>query len=263
MNNEQKTSIEFIINSSLDQAQAHWQNGGYKIATEMRKSHAQDSRIFAGNESLMPGLPPIYEGQTVIGEFIALVADMRDSTNHLLQAISPKNAKISDLQRVFYETSALLPSLAKVVAFHDGKTTEYLGDGILAFFLVDESDKTEAMYRARRAAIDIIEELRPILNRIIYERYSLPEIDLGVGMGISKAIVSLVGLPKERQVKAFGECVFRATKLSSGRNEICVDNNLHAQWPSSKNGTLRFRQKTFGTGSKTVSGYLIELSKSR
>lgn len=111
----------------------------------MRKSHAQDSRDFAINESLMPGLPPIYEGQTIIGEFIALVADMRDSTNHLLQAISPKKADISDLQRVFYETSALLPSLAKVVSFHDGKTTEYLGDGILAFFLVDEEDKTDAI----------------------------------------------------------------------------------------------------------------------
>ncbi|HHZ8766651.1 TPA: adenylate/guanylate cyclase [Klebsiella quasipneumoniae] len=261
MNNEQKVAIEQIINSSLDQAEAHWRNGGYKIALEMRKSHAQDSRDFAINESLMPGLPPIYEGQTIIGEFIALVADMRDSTNHLLQAISPKKADISDLQRVFYETSALLPSLAKVVSFHDGKTTEYLGDGILAFFLVDEEDKTDAMYRARRAANDIIGELRPLLNRIIFERYRLPEIDLGVGMGISKAIVSLVGLPKERQVKAFGECVFRATKLSSGRNEICVDTNLHAQWPTSKNGTLRFRLKSFGSGDKAVSGYLLEPSK--
>jgi hypothetical protein len=40
----------------------------------------------------------------------------------------------------------------------------------LAFFLVDEEDKTDAMYRARRAANDIIGELRPLLNRIIFER---------------------------------------------------------------------------------------------
>lgn len=53
MNNEQKAAIEQIINSSLDQAEAHWRNGGYKIALEMRKSHAQDSRDFAINESLM------------------------------------------------------------------------------------------------------------------------------------------------------------------------------------------------------------------
>lgn len=261
MNSTERSILEYIINSSLDQAESHWRNGGYKIALEMRKSQAQDTRDFSINESLMPGLPPIYEGQTVIGEFIALVADMRDSTNHLLQTISPKHADVSDLQRVFYETSALLPSLAKVVSFQNGKTTEYLGDGVLSFFLVDENKKTDAMYAARRAAIDIIEELRPILNRIIFNRYRLPEIDLGVGMGISKAIVSLVGLPKERQVKAFGECVFRATKLSSGRNEICVDKNLYAQWPSSKNGTVRFRSKLFGTGEKAVSGYIIESSK--
>ncbi|MBV5151872.1 adenylate/guanylate cyclase, partial [Klebsiella pneumoniae] len=49
MNNEQKAAIEQIINSSLDQAEAHWRNGGYKIALEMRKSHAQDSRDFAIN----------------------------------------------------------------------------------------------------------------------------------------------------------------------------------------------------------------------
>ena len=43
--------------------------------------------------------------------------------------------------------------------------------------------------------------------------------------------------------KALGECVFRATKLSDGINEILIDDRLKQFWPCSKNGTLRFKLK--------------------
>ncbi|PVY79688.1 hypothetical protein C7427_1256 [Pantoea ananatis] len=257
MNSNEIAILESIINSSLDQAEDHWRNDGYKLAMDVKKKRNFDSKEFSINESLMPGLPPIYEGKTVIGEFIAFVADMRDSTNHLLQEISIKKAAVTRLERVFYETSALLPALAKVINFSNGKTTEYLGDGVLAFFLVNPENKAESMYQAKRAASDVIQILRPMINKILEKRYNLPEIDLGVGLAMSKAIVTLVGLPEERQVKAFGECVFRATKMSAGRNEICVDERLYAEWPSSKGGKLSFQYKEFGKGDKKFSGYLI------
>lgn len=261
MKGPEKSQIETIVNIALDRAETHWRNGGHrlKVNEELRKSR-DGMESFSMDEaipSMLPGHPWVSEDDTIISEFVAFVADMRDSTKHLLHAISERKAKVSQLERVFYETSALLPALAKTVEFEGGQVTEYLGDGILAFFRVDENNRSEAMYSARRAAIDSIGDTRNIINSILSERYSLPPLDIGVGLAMSKAIVSLVGLPSNKQPKAFGECVFRATKISSGVNEVCVDERMENFWPTSKGGTLRFTKKSFGEGDKKVSGYVM------
>ena len=43
------------------------------------------------------------------------------------------------------------------------------------------------------------------------------------------------------QPKVYGKCIYRATKLSGGVNEIRVDKQLRVSWPTSKGGTVRFR----------------------
>ncbi len=264
MDKSKKTEIERIINIALNRAEQHWEDGGHQIQEAVLKANASmESYAADSSESNLPGYPTVSEQGTLIGEFVAFVADMRDSTQHLIQAISAKKATVSQLQRVFYETSALLPALAKTVEFEGGRVTEYLGDGVLAFFHVDEDNRSDAMYKARKAAKDTIEETRPILNRIISNRYGLPDIDIGVGLAMSKAIVSLVGLPNDRQPKAFGECVFRATKMSNGRNEIYVDERMQKIWPSSSTGKVRFTQKSFGEGDKRMTGYLMGYSSTK
>ncbi|MNY73250.1 hypothetical protein D3C86_2119940 [compost metagenome] len=70
---------------------------------------------------------------------------------------------------------------------------------------------------------------------------------------MSKTIVTLVGLPGEKHPKAFGECVFRATKLSGGKNEIHVDDFVYGTWPKTDTGTLRFSRRE----KNNVNGYLI------
>jgi len=51
-----------------------------------------------------------------------------------MRAVSSKTSKVSQLQRIFYETSALLPAMAKLIFFENGSVTEYLGDGVLGLF---------------------------------------------------------------------------------------------------------------------------------
>jgi hypothetical protein len=165
-----------------------------------------------------------------------------------------KKAKVSLLQRVYYETSALLPALALTINFEGGSVTEYLGDGLLALFKVDPEDKSKAIYAAHRAAKDSIGPIRHAVNSIIRERYSLPEIDLGVGLAISKTLVTLIGIKNEKHPKAIGECIFRASKLSSERNLIIVDENMKINWPTAKYGTLKFHKKKV----RDVNGYHIE-----
>jgi len=251
---EQDKILRETINDSLNSAEKHWLNGGHML-TENRLVAVESlsKSVMDAEPSKIPGHELVQDGETVIDEFIAFVADMRDSSKHLMCAISEKRAKVSGLQRVFYETSALLPSLALAIKFENGSVTEYLGDGVLALFRVDPDNKSDSIYAAHRAAKNSINEVRNVVNEILYERYSLPEIDLGVGLSLSQTLVTLVGLPTEKHPKAFGECVFKATKLSSGRNEVITDTKLRAAWPSEKGGTLKFKPKRM----KDVDGYLI------
>ena len=109
------------------------------------------------------------------------------------------------------------------------------------------------MNSAYSAANDTIGIVRSIVNKILFDRYELPALDVGVGLAVSRTLVTLVGLYPEKQPKAFGECVFRATKLSGGKNQVITDEQLKTMWPSSKGGTLRFTPKTIGS----IKGYIL------
>ncbi len=254
MTTDQRIEISDLIHVMLDNAEEKWMNGGNRLVIT-NESRALDSSIYKSETigSSIPGHPLVNDDEVKIDEFIALVADMRDSSNHLMCASSHKKTDISGLQRVFYETSALLPAIAKTISYENGNVTEYLGDGVLAFFKVDKEEKNKAIYAAHRASKNIISDTRTILNSIIHERYRLPEISVGVGLAYSKAMITLVGLQGEKHPKAFGECVFRATKLSNGNNLIMADENLKAMWPTSKGGNLSFNKKIMNG----VNGFVI------
>jgi class 3 adenylate cyclase len=252
---EQKNIMKALVNDSLDKAEEHWKNGGHELLLASASLDIAEAKVIKRKSevSKIPEHPTVQDDKIIIDEFVAFVADMRDSSQHLLCARSIKRSEVSDLQRVFYETSALLPSLAQTVKFDEGSVTEYLGDGVLALFSVDSQNKKEAIYAAHRAAKNAIGDTRKVVNEILFERYKLPNVDLGVGLAMSKSIVTLFGLEGEKHPKAFGECVFRATKLSSGRNEIHIDNQIRVTWPSEKGGILQFYDKKLNG----VDGYLI------
>jgi hypothetical protein len=255
LNDVERNLIQGIIDESLKKAEEHWENGGHKLAVNDSRSFAEDMVTKSESEpSKIPGHSIVQEDETVIAEFIALVADMRDSSKHLLNAISKRVTDISELQRVYYETSALLPALAQTIKFEGGCVTEYLGDGVLALFKVDENDKTKMMYAAHHAAKNIVKDTRALVNNALKERYNLPPVDLGVGLAMSQTLVTLVGLEGEKQPTAFGRCVFKATKLSGGRNEVVADEYLNKSWPTSKGGKLRFT----GTKVRGENGFLME-----
>lgn len=255
----QKKKLTLIINDALNTAETHWDKEGHQLAKnrELYESVSVEGHVLDSTEfSRIPGHEIVSTGETVVDEFVALVADMRDSSKHLLNAISQKTADVSELKRVYYETSALLPSLEYLVSIEEGGVTEYLGDGVLAFFRVDPDDRNKAIYAAHRAAKNAIGIGRNTVNQILKDRYRLPPIDLGVGLAISKTLITLTGISQDKHPKAFGRCVFKATKLSYGKNIIIVDEDLKSMWPASKGGKLGFR-KTPVSG-MDGHGYIIE-----
>lgn len=254
MNSEQKSLISTLVEKSLNQAEIHWREGGYKLITESNASiEALNKSAMDSAASQIPGHEIVKEGETIVGDFIAIVADMRNSTEHMLTA--NRSVKLDGIQRVFYETSALLPALEKTINIYKGGVTEYLGDGILGFFKKDEREPEQYIYDAHNAAKYCLNDSLKIVNDALSFRYGLPPLKIGIGLALSKALVSLSGIEGSRHAKAYGECVFRATKLSGGNNVILIDSNLKATWPSSKGGKLSFVLSDIGKGG--VQGYKI------
>lgn len=239
-----------LVKTELDRAQAVWKNVGRKMITKADAQALDEPRRL---ETDIPGYPTIDVSKPAVDEFIAFVVDMRNSTSHLIQAISDRHADASGTERVLYETSALLPAAAEVVRWQNGRVTEYLGDGVLALFRASE-DQHEACYATCRAARKVVGDMRDIVNEALHTRFRLPEIDLGVGMAFSKAVVTTVGHPEEPAPKAIGTCVYRASKLALLVNEIAVDDNLEAIWPKdTKGGGFRFQPKQI----KGIHGHVL------
>ncbi|MCI5144388.1 MAG: adenylate/guanylate cyclase [Candidatus Electrothrix sp. AR3] len=239
--------IAAIVNSSLDRAEAIWDKVEDKLLfAEFSKSIRAYAHIVP---SQIPEHPVVDSDKPEVDEFIALVVDMRKSSRHLMCSIA--DAKVTQLQRIFYETSALLPAMAKNIYDENGRITEYLGDGLLSIFKVENDS---SLYASYNAAVKCIKNVKDIVNPILKERYFLPSISIGCGLAKSKAVVTTVGLYDEYiQPKVFGECVFYASKLSSGNNQIYINESLKGAWPTSKNGTLTFTKKKV----KDVVGYLV------
>jgi len=249
LTSSQINQIKALIRASLNRAEDVWKKNGLLL-------EKADTSIFASDhameraDSQIPGYEEVKLGEEKVDTFIAMVADIRGSSNHLRHD-SP-SPKVTSLQRVYYETSALLPALELTVSFYGGSTTEYLGDGILSMFQV--KDKDEVIREAYRAGRDCINHTLSLVNSELASRYELPKLNIGIGLGMSEALVSLVGLPRKFHPKAIGRCVYNASKLSTGMNEIYVDERMWKEWPSEKGGTLKFAEVTIDNG---LSGYRV------
>lgn len=255
LSHEEESALSAAISDGLDRAEKAWEKVGNQFVTKY--TFAMDSVRFQEQKapSKIPGHLLVTDGIPKVDDFIAMVVDMRDSTQRLKTRLAPP--KISGFQRVFYETSALLPAISVLSSFEDGSVTEYLGDGALALFQVDRNDIVNSVRNAGRVARNCISTMRTLLNQELESRYNLPRVDLGVGLAISKAMVTLVGSDDNLQPKAIGECVWEATKLSGGRNKVFVSQNIYENWPTSKGGLLRFAKDTV----RGVEGYRIYKEK--
>jgi class 3 adenylate cyclase len=147
------------------------------------------------------------------------------------------------MQRVLYETTALNAMGTLIFEQYGGGITEFLGDGFLGFFLVDDIDDKEKARNAHKAAKECLRLTHAIINPLLSQRYNLEPLDIGIGMAYSQAMITTVGSGDNLQPKAIGQCVYRASKLCKGQNTIAIDKALRLFWPKSKNGKLRFLRR--------------------
>ncbi len=214
---ETESEIERIINTELDKVEKIWKDVRYAFENKSVRSLATMSDSI--EPSKIPGFPFVKSGEGKVGNFSAMVLDIRNSTKHLLEAYSNKKG-VSQLQRVLYETTAINTLGLICVNDYGGGITEFLGDGFLALF---ETEEPEAVYKVRDCAEKCLKYTKNIVNPILNARYDLPDLNIGIGIAYSKAIVTLIGMENHFHPKAIGECVYRASKISNGNNEILYD----------------------------------------
>lgn len=191
----------------------------------------------AGMSTDYPGIPFLDIKEWTIGEYIAIAVDMRNSSRHLCEL--RKIGECEKLERLFYETSILLPVLIECISYEKGEVVELLGDGVLGFFYCPDKDPN-ACCASYNAAHNCIEAVQKIINPFLRDEFGIPPIAIGVGLAYSKVIVSIIGTENCQMPKAFGECVYHATKLSKGYNKIYVNNALEFIWPEGPSPTIRF-----------------------
>lgn len=251
LSDELRDELAKIVNGTLDRCEKQWDN---TLGQDKLVKRAMEEAF--ANFTNIPGHPYLDETKYKSDLFVAFMLDMRDSKIHLRQAISARTARVSMMQRVFYEVSALLPAMAKVINDNKGAVTEYLGDGLLALFQLPKvpSEQSAILYGVIDAARTCMEARVEVVNPILKERYNLPEIDIGIGLAFSDAIISHFGLPPATQVKVLGECIYFASQCSKGRNEIVLHERLENIWPKSKGGKLSFFKRKY----KDFDGYVVK-----
>ena len=260
-----KDELRALVDALLSTADQRWRTHGTRL-NKLAESKADTGVGAAVPEfvpSHIPGHPVVETAKPSVSPFIAWMLDMRDSTQHMTQRIAA--AKATELHRIYLETTALLPATASIVADRGGSVTEFQGDGVLALFPFPEDqrpskERDAAVYRAFNAAEDALDCVDTVINVALRARYDLPAIQVGVGLALSQALVTTVGLDAHQQPTAFGQCVWRASKLSKGRGTILVDPNLHLAWPTADDGPIRFEKRSTEHG---FDAYVVSRQRKR
>lgn len=215
--------LKKIAEQRIAIATKHIENSDNQIA--FRKSLNEESEI-PGFES-----KPMKFGQFVNKEFVVMMTDIRKST----EIINAENGLVN-MFKIFYAYSAVV---ANIVDKNTGTSTEFLGDGVLNLFDIENGNRIEMLIKAYNAADEILYARENILNPL-FIRHGLPIINIGIGIDFGITIVTRFGYNSDNDLKAFGKCVYNVSKLCKGENSIHVSPNTQYLWPKSPTGTLQF-----------------------
>jgi adenylate cyclase len=224
-----KTELEKLARQYLRVALSH-------IDSNVNLTERQKKALVNNTLSEQAELPGYEERRFHFGkfenrEFVAMMTDIRDSTS----IINSENGLVK-MFLIFYVYAGIV---AKIVDKHNGTSTEFLGDGVLNLFGIKEHGQDQALRNSIQAAWDIMDAKDQILNPLFYE-YDLPKIEYGIGIDHGITIVTHFGYRSDTDLKAFGRCVYNASKLSKLPNQIVVSENSKSVWPSAPGGMLLF-----------------------
>ena len=139
-------------------------------------------------------------------EIAILFADIRGFTS-LSERLPPYD--------VIYVLNRYFNHMGRVISAHGGYIDNYMGDGLMALFGVD--DPADAPLRAVRAGLGMIEEVARLSPH--FESLYEASFRVGVGIHFGEAIVGTVGATGRRRMTAIGDAVNFASRVEAANKE--------------------------------------------
>lgn len=102
-----------------------------------------------------------------------------------------------------------------IINQHRGQIDNFMGDGIMAFFGVD--DPANAILNAVRAGLDMlraVEDMQPY-----FEAQFKTNFRIGVGVHYGEAVLGAIGTGERRRLTAIGDAVNVASRVESANKE--------------------------------------------
>lgn len=222
-------------------------NAVYKSTCEhyaLAKNNIINKRMLAHRAEAISDVIPGFEadklefGSYDKENYAVLFVDMRRSTARAQQV---------GAEKTFLTMHVFLTALLEVVKHYHGKVIDIMGDGLMVFWggraaREDENMvKSLAVKNAGLCGRDMLIVRESVINRIIEENDLGPNISIGVGVTFDSVIVTKIGIADSYDVKAFGDCINIASHYANEtENRVKVSKKVKNEWPSSKNGKIRF-----------------------
>lgn len=158
------------------------------------------------DDQTMPGRE---SGQAVGKEkqIAILFSDVRGFTT--FSEALPAYDVIHALNRYYHQ-------IGQIITAHGGYIDNYMGDGIMALFGVD--DPTDAPLRAVRAGLDMLDAVDRYI-RPYFEAIYARVFDIGVGIHYGEAVVGTLGARNNKTETAIGDAVNFASRIESANKE--------------------------------------------
>ena len=102
-------------------------------------------------------------------------------------------------------------------------------------------DKEIAIKHAGLCGRDMLTVVDKVVNKILTEDDINSPIVCGVGVDYGKTVITKIGIENVFDVKAFGDCINKASKYSKVSNSVKVSKKVKEHWPKGPNGKIVFK----------------------
>lgn len=218
----------------------------------------RNESLFHSNKAISDAIPGFSAEKLEFGSFdkenyAVLFVDMRNSTMRA-EKVGP--------EKTFLTMHVYLTALLEVVRYYQGKVVDIMGDGIMVFWGGKSAREEEQMYKhkavqnAGLCGRDMLAVRKRVINKIIVDEGLGAELNYGIGVTYDSVIVTKIGIGDSYDVKAFGDCINKASKYAhKANNKVKVSKKVKNEWPKGDNGTITFSL------AKEGDGYYLESNK--
>lgn len=136
-----------------------------------------------------------------------LFADIRGFTS-FSEALLPYD--------VIYVLNRYFQRMTQVINRHGGTVNVYMGDGLMALFGVNKTER--AVEQAIRAGIEMLqalEDLNPSLETLYNQR-----LQIGIGIHYGDTVIGTIGDPKSPKMTAIGDAVNLASRIETANKTL-------------------------------------------